>query len=100
MPTLWFLVFKRLLFQKSLAHWAFFIPDKDGSAQGVIFEVKKWNSNRTHFFQHDFNYIESSGRLRTKIPIPEIDIKSHDLNRACHTVNTNRPFHLLKSNCQ
>jgi hypothetical protein len=87
-------------FQKFLAHWAFFIPDREGSAQGVIFEVRKWNSNKTHFWHRTFNYREESRGLRANIPIPEITIKSPELNQACHRVNKNRRFHLLTSNCQ
>lgn len=100
MPTLRFLVFKRILFPKSLAHWAFFIPDREGSAQGILFEVRRMNSNKTHFWHRTFNYLEHSSRLRANIPIPEINIESPGLNRACHMVNKNRPFHLLTSNCQ
>jgi hypothetical protein len=100
MPTLRFLVFKQLLFQKFLAHWALFIPNREGSAQGVLFEVKKLKSKRTQFWHRDFNYLQEAKHLRANIPIPEIKIKTPDMNRVCHRVNKNRPFHLLNSNCQ
>lgn len=102
MPTLRFLVFcKRVLLQKFFAHWAFFIPNEEGSTQGVLFEVTKWESNRTHFWQRDFNYAEQDAKhVRANIPIHEINIMAHELNQACHRVNRDRPFHLLKSNCQ
>jgi len=100
MPTLRFLIFKQVLFEKFLAHWALFIPNKEGGGQGVLFEVKKWKSKRTHFWHRDFNDREAAKYIRANIPIPEINVKPPEMNRVCHTVNKNRPFHLLNSNCQ
>ena len=102
MTTLRFLVFNPPLLPKSMAHWALFLPHKEGRADGVLFQVQKrgYSRSETMFSQRGFNYRISKSELLANIPIPEIRVRPVNLNHSCHVVTRNRPFHLLRRNCQ
>jgi len=102
MTTLRLLVFNFPLLPKSIAHWALFLPDEEGSTDGVLFEVKKRSYSMAHtmFSQRKFNYRTSKSDLRANIAIPEMSIGPVKLNQACHAITQNRPFHLWRRNCQ
>jgi len=102
MPTLRFLVFKMAMLPDALAHWGLFIPNQEGSTEGILFEVQKrgFFMRKTLFHYREFNCCTSGAELRDNIPIPELSIGPVMLNFACHEVTKNRPFHLRNRNCQ
>lgn len=102
MPTLRFLVFKMAMLPDAFAHWALFVPNEEGSAEGVLFEVQKRGvfMRKTQFHYREFDCCASGAELRDNISIPEISVGLVMLNFACHAVTKNRPFHLRSRNCQ
>lgn len=102
MTTLRVLVFNPPLLPKSMAHWGLFLPYREGRADGILFQVQKrgYSRSQTMFSQRGFNYRISKSDLLANIPIPEIRVRPVKLNHSCHEVTQNRPFHLLRRNCQ
>jgi hypothetical protein len=103
MPTLHLLRFKTLpILPKRTGHWALFLPDEEGGSNGVVYSVQKRSlkSKKTQFSHREFNLQSSIGLLESWIPLPEIDILPYKLSAACHDATKNRPFHLIKNNCQ
>lgn len=101
MPTLYLLRFKaNPILPKRSGHWALFLPDEEASSKGLIYTVRKrgFKSKKTQFSLHEFNL--QSPKLESCCSIPEIDISPYKLSAACHDITKNRPFHLIKSNCQ
>lgn len=100
MPTLHILRFRASRWlPKNVGHWGLFLQD-EGSATGVVFEVRKRTlTSKQTVFQHR-DYDPQSSSLRSSLSIPEIDIVPHVLSTACHAVTNNRPFHLVNYNCQ
>jgi hypothetical protein len=102
MTTLHLITFKSSsIAPKATAHWALFLPDKQGGSIGILFAVKKRSltSAKTEFQMYE-HYDANSSDVQSTHALPEIVVSSSVLSSACHEVTYNRAFHFINSNCQ
>ena len=103
MPPLHVILFKQLpIFSKDTAHWALFLPNKDGDNNGVLFHITKesYISWKTEFQQKEFSIRKSADTLENTLKIQEIDVSVASLDAACQRVTEGRSFNVIKKNCQ
>jgi hypothetical protein len=101
MPTLHLILFKLPVFSRDTAHWALFLPNKDGEPPGILFHITKEScvSWKTEYRQKDF-LPRPSPELESILAISEINISKVALDAACQRVTHSRDFNIVNKNCR
>jgi hypothetical protein len=85
------------------AHWALFLPDRDGGARGILVHVganKGKSGRKENHTLRSSPFLITSSTAQSVFPIAHAAVTESQLTRAAEEVFQRKGYRLLTNNCQ